>query len=72
MTKKTIWKICCITVVIMAILTFTPLVTPVGRTGPEVMGVPYTMWVGFLQTVILVLITWVGTKVHPGFSDEEA
>jgi len=69
--KDTIWKICCITVVVMAILTFTPVVTPVGKASPEVFGMPYTMWMGLLWTMLLVVITYIGTKVHPGFRDEQ-
>lgn len=56
---------------VLAILTFTPVVTPHGKATPEVMGMPYTMWVGLLWTILLVVITWIGTQVHPGFEDKE-
>jgi len=29
-------------------------------------GIPYTLWMGFLVSVLLVIVTWIGTKVHPG------
>ncbi|MBX2815148.1 MAG: hypothetical protein KTR24_04095 [Saprospiraceae bacterium] len=69
MDKNLIWKLCCIAVALMAVLTFTPVVTPVGRSGPALGGVPYTMWMGFLWTLIILVITFIGTKVHPGFEE---
>lgn len=66
MNKDTLWKICCGAVILVAILTFTPVVTPVGRYQPKLMGMPYTLWVGILQAIILVAITFVGTRIHPG------
>ncbi len=66
MNKETLWKICCGLVVIVAILTFTPIVTPAGQYKPTLMGMPYTLWVGILQAIILVSLTYLGTLVHPG------
>lgn len=66
MNKDTLWKICCGAVIVVAILTFTPVITPAGRYQPKLMGMPYTLWMGILQAIILVVITYVGTRVHPG------
>lgn len=66
MNKDTLWKICGVTVLLVAILTFTPLVTPTGQHKPELMGMPYTLWVGILEAIVLVSLTYLGTKVHPG------
>ena len=50
--------------------TFTSLVTPKGVYRPEFLGMPYTLWVGILEAFILVGITWIGTRVHPGKDDK--
>ena len=56
---------------LIALLTFTPLVVPQGVKDPMLYGVPYTLWVGFLQAVVLVALTYVGTKLHPGMDEEQ-
>jgi hypothetical protein len=35
------------------------------------MGVPYTLWASFLITAVLVFLTFIGSKVHPGKDEEE-
>jgi hypothetical protein len=68
--KRIYWRWLRTTVLIIALLTFTPLVIPQGVKDPMLMGVPYTLWVGFIQAVILVTLTFVGTKWHPGMDEE--
>ncbi len=63
------WAFCKIAVLILLVLTFTPLITPSGKYEPSLMGLPYTLWVGMIQAIILVGITWLGTQVHPGRND---
>ncbi|MFT4565567.1 MAG: hypothetical protein ACI9FN_000520 [Saprospiraceae bacterium] len=64
-----LWTICKIAVGILIILTFTSLITPSGVHKPELLGMPYTLWVGIIEALILVGITWIGTRVHPGKDD---
>lgn len=71
MTKSIIWKFCCAAVLFIAILTFTPLVTPDHQFEPKLFGIPYTLWVGFLITFILLFIVIIGSLVHPGSEDQE-
>ena len=66
------WKICVALAITFSALTFTPLVIPAGRFQPELFGVPYTLWVSFLLTVLLVLLTYIGTRVHPGRNSDES
>ncbi len=66
MRNKTYWVICKIAVLIFLLLTFTPVITPQGIHKPHVMGLPYTLWVGMIQAIVLVGITWFATKIHPG------
>ena len=69
MNEKRIWLLCKVLVGLCIILTFTSLVTPEGVYKPMVMGMPYTLWVGITEAFILVGITWIATKVHPGRDD---
>lgn len=64
--KKLVWRITCALVVLFTILAFSPLVIPNGKFQPEFLGMPYTLWMGILVSLILVTLTYVGTKVHPG------
>ena len=34
-------------------------------------GIPYTLWLDFLVTVILVVLTYIGARVHPGTDTSE-
>lgn len=65
------WKLCVALAITFSALTFTPLVIPAGRFQPELFGVPYTLWISILLTVLLVLLTYIGTRVHPGRNSDE-
>jgi len=69
--KNRYWRICVALVVVLIILTFTPLIIPVGVYKPMFLGIPYTLWVCFLITVALVVLTFIGSRVHPGIDGEE-
>lgn len=66
MKTQSMWTFCRIAVLIMTVLVFTPLVTPAGKSAPFFMGMPYALWVGIVVTLILLLLTIVGSLVHPG------
>lgn len=67
--KQKYWRILRTLAIILCLLTFTPLVIPRGVYKPELFGVPYSLWTSFLITVTLVVLTYLGTKVHR--TDEE-
>jgi hypothetical protein len=69
--KTRYWRICTALVVLLVIITYTPLIIPGGVYKPMVLGIPYTLWTSFLITAALVLITYIGSKVHPGKDEEE-
>jgi hypothetical protein len=69
--KTRYWRICTALVVLLVIITYTPLIIPGGVYKPMVLGIPYSLWTSFLITAALVLITYVGSKVHPGKDEEE-
>lgn len=68
--KPLYWKICIVLAIFFSLLTFTPLVMSPGVIKPMLFGIPYTLWISFIITVILVALTFIGTRVHP-VTDEE-
>ena len=69
--SKKIWTLCGILVIVLMVLGYTPLMIPDGVYKPMIMGIPYSLWTSFLVTVILVTLTYIGSKVHPGSDEEE-
>ncbi|MEA1878500.1 MAG: hypothetical protein U9N86_16785 [Bacteroidota bacterium] len=65
------WKICIAIFIILSIFSFTPLLIPQGVYKPELFGIPYTLWSSFLITLAFVLLTYVGTQLHPGNKEVE-
>ena len=64
-TKILYWRLCCVAMVVLSVLTFTPLVIPAGRYEPMLAGVPLTLWAGIAIAVAMVALTYIGTRVHP-------
>jgi len=64
--RRKIWRLTIAMVVLLLLLTFTPFVIPAGAHRPHLFGIPYTMWMGFAEAVLLLALTYLGTKVHPG------
>jgi hypothetical protein len=73
MKKRSVtkWRICILIVLVLVILGYTPLVIPKGIYKPMLFGIPYTLWLDFLLTVILVVLTYIGARVHPGTGEWE-
>ena len=67
--NKRYWIICVILVAGLIILAYTPLMLPNGVYKPTILGIPYSLWTSVLITIALVVLTYIGSKVHPG-SDE--
>ena len=68
--KNLYWKLCIAGMVLLSILTFTPLIIPPGVTEPVIGGVPRTLWSSILIYVAMVVITYIGTRVYPHTDDE--
>lgn len=71
MVSPRLWSYCKIIVGLLVVVIFTPLVTPAGKIEPTVLHMPYGLWVGILVSIILVLITYLGSKVHPGLYTDQ-
>lgn len=69
--EKKYWKLCIILVLMLIVLAYTPLMIPNGVSKPMILGIPYSLWTSFLITVALVVLTYIGAKVHPGRDEEE-
>lgn len=59
------WVWCKVAAILLTALSLSPLVIPAGVYKPMLLGMPYTLWAGFLATVALVLLTYIATRVHP-------
>lgn len=69
--NKLYWKICIALVIGIVAIAYTPLLIPEGKYRPMILGVPFSLAVGFLSTVLLVVITFIGSRVHPGSDGKE-
>lgn len=68
--KRTSWYLCIAAALFLAIITFTPLIIPAGVYEPTLLGIPYTLWTSFLVMVLFVVVTYIGTRVHPGRNED--
>ena len=69
--SATYWKLCCAGAILLAVLTLTPLVIPQGEMAPLLGGVPRTLWAGILIAIAFVVLTFIGSRVHPAMHTEE-
>ena len=65
-----LWKICCVLAIVLMVLAFSPVFIPQGKIDPKLMGMPYTLWSGILLCIVMVILTYVATLVHPGRREE--
>ena len=59
------WRICCVAMLVLSIVTFTPLVIPKGKIEPILLGLPLTLWAGAAIAFMMVLLTIMGALLHP-------
>lgn len=69
--KNKYWKWSCALAIVLSAITFTPLILPQGTWKPTMLGIPYSLWTTYLITIVLVVLTWLGSKVHPGVEEEQ-
>ena len=58
------WRIIAAVAVFLILLTFTPVIIEPGKTDPRLFAMPYTLWTSILITIILVILTYLGGRVH--------
>ena len=69
--RKLIWKLCQWGVVLLSVITFTPLVIPAYTYLPEIFGLPYTLWMGILLSLGYTVLILIGIRVHPGATQND-
>lgn len=62
--KRLYWRIIAAAAVFLILLTFTPVIIAPGKTEPRLFAMPYTLWTSILITIILVVLTYLGGRVH--------
>lgn len=63
--KPIIWRLCCLSVAALSILSFTPVVIPSGIIEPTIGNLPRTLWSGIIIAFAILALTLVGMFVHP-------
>ena len=58
------WLLIVTIALVLVVITFTPLVLSPGRIYPKVLSMPYTLWTSILITVILVVLTYAGSRTR--------
>lgn len=69
MKNSVTWRVCCIVAILVTLLSFSPIALPPGEIGPKLGPLPYVLWVGILNTIVLVVLTFIGFRVHPGHKE---
>lgn len=64
-SKRKRWRITAAAAILLTVVTFTPLVTPVEVHEPVIAGMPFTLWSGILVTIGFVLLTYAATQYFP-------
>jgi len=67
--NKLLWRICVVAVILIIVVTFSPLIIAPGKIDPSLLGMPFTLWTSILTTIALVVLTYLGGRVSP--NDEE-
>lgn len=49
---------------LLVVITFTPLILRPGKTEPGFLSLPYTLWTSMLITIVLVILTYLASKVQ--------
>lgn len=65
MKSNIIWKICCGILVVAPFVVYSSLVIPEKVFEPELLGIPYTFWMGISIVVFLYIVTLIAVINHP-------
>lgn len=58
------WLACRIVALLTLLVALSPLTMPAGISNPRILGTPYTLWVSLALTVLLLLLTWLGSQLQ--------
>lgn len=62
--SKLLLKILDVLAILLCIATFSPLVIPAHEANPYIMGIPYTMWMSFLVSVLFVVLAYLVSIIN--------
>ncbi|MCH8902872.1 MAG: hypothetical protein IIA45_03035 [Bacteroidetes bacterium] len=69
--KAKVWNACIIMAIVISIIAFTPVVIPEKIAAPFLYGLPRTLWVGLLISLLFIGLTVVGYFVSPDDPNQE-
>jgi hypothetical protein len=58
------WRLLIASVILIFFIEYSPLVIPKGRYHPTLDGIPFSLWVGILLTIVVVSLTYIGSKLY--------
>jgi asparagine N-glycosylation enzyme membrane subunit Stt3 len=50
--------------ILLCIATFSPLVIPENEASPYLFGIPYSMWMGFLVSILFIVLAYFVSRVN--------
>lgn len=62
--KKIFWYLIVTVAVVLVTITFTPVILSPGKIYPKLLSLPYTLWSGILITIMLVILTYLASRVQ--------
>ncbi|MGI9551949.1 MAG: hypothetical protein ACR2MT_12165 [Aurantibacter sp.] len=62
--RTTLLRILDVLAILLCIATFSPLVMPQNEADPYLLGIPYTMWMGFLVSVLFVVLAYLVSLIN--------
>lgn len=62
--KKTLRFILVGVAFVLVAITFTPVILHPGKINPKFLSMPYTLWTSILITIILVLLTYLVSRLQ--------
>jgi len=68
--KAALWKLSCGGMVILTLITFSPLIIPPGKFEPMLAGMPLTLWGGIAISIGMILMTLLAAVACSSQSDD--
>ena len=65
------WRFLVGLVILLFLIEYSPLVIPQGQFKPLFFGFPYSLWLGILFAILVVSLTYIGSKIYLKVIDEE-
>ena len=65
------WRLLTGLVIFIFFIEYSPLVIPAGKFTPTLFGIPFSLWMGVLFTVLVVWLTYMGAKIYARKIEQE-